>query len=62
MGILFLVSALLLHQLVVLLANVDVFLNPEISAFDIEGVLRIYLNWVQEFELCLLPLVTIVHV
>ncbi len=62
MGILFLVSALLLHQLVVLLADVNVFLNSEISALDVEGVLRIYLNWVQEFELCFLSLVTVVHV
>jgi len=62
MCVLLLVSALLLHQLVVLLANIDVFLNSEISALNIEGILRIYLNWVQEFELCLLSLVTIVHV
>ena len=55
-------SVLLLSHLIVLLANVDVFLNSEISAFDIEGILGIYWDWIQELEFCLLSLVAVVHV
>ena len=55
-------SVLLLSHLIVLLANVDVFLNSEISAFDIEGILGIYWDWIQELEFCFLSLVTVMHV
>lgn len=45
-----------------LLANVYIFFNPKISSLDVESVLGIYLDWVQEFELCFLSLMAVVHV